>query len=62
MLHFLSQALNWVRLHKSSGLGTWQAMLVAQHWVWLLTIAIKLEATFQPLDGQLESLSPWIVP
>ena len=52
----------WMRLDKSSGLGTWQAMLVAQHGVWLLTIAIKLEATFQPLDGQLESLSLWIVP
>ena len=51
-----------MRLDKSSGLGTWQAMLVAQHWVWLLSVTIKLEAAFQPLDGHLESLGLWIVP
>lgn len=51
-----------MRLDKSSGLGTWQAMLVAQHRVWLLSVAIKLEAAFQPLDGHLESLGLWIVP
>lgn len=59
---FLSQALIWMRLDKSSGLGTWQAMPVAQHRVWLLSVAIKLEAAFQPLDGHLESLGLWIVP
>ena len=62
MLHFFEPGVDWMRLDKSSGLGTWQAMLVAQHWVWLLSVAIKLEAAFQPLDGHLESLGLWIVP